>query len=85
MNKAKLILIAATAAVGLALASGSASAMPNGLPSGVQAQESQLQDVRWICGPFRCWWRPSFWGYRSYAFAGPRFHWGWRWRHRYWW
>jgi hypothetical protein len=32
------------------------------------------QSVPWVCGPFRCWWRPFYyraWGYyRPYGFYG---------------
>jgi hypothetical protein len=44
-------------------------AMPNGLPS--NGIPSSLENVRWVCGPFRCWWRPNY-----YAFYGPRPFWG---------
>jgi hypothetical protein len=87
MNKAKLTLAAAAVLVGSALATDAASAMPNGLPSATLAQDSAqdlaqdsaAQNVRWVCSPYRCWWRPNW--YRSYAFYGPRL----RWRHRHWW
>jgi hypothetical protein len=79
MNTLKYALVAA-AMGGLALASGSASAMPNGLPEAAKTLSSDVQDVRWVCGPVRCWWRPNW--YRSYAFYG---HPNWRWRHRGWW
>ena len=80
MKNLKYALVAA-AIGGFALASGSASAMPNGLPEISKALPSDVQDVRWVCGPYRCWWRPNW--YRSYAFYGhPRL--GWGWRHRWW-
>ena len=82
-------LIGAAALTGVALAAVPASAMPNGLPTHVQT--SSVDQVRWVCGPYRCWWRPNFYG--AYGFYGPprfyRHHWGWRrgwhqgWRH--WW
>ena len=81
----KSIKYALAAAVlgGLVAASGQASAMPNGLSALAQTQASDTQDVRLICGPYRCWWRP---GYRAYGFYyGPRRHWWgprWGWRHR---
>ena len=86
----KTIKYALAAAVlgGLVAASGQVSAMPNGLSALAQTQASDTQDVRLICGPFRCWWRPNFYrGYRAYGFYGPRRHWWgprWGWRHRYW-
>jgi len=52
--------LAAAAAFGvLALAPTGASAMPNGLPSISRAAPSNVEDVRWVCGPRRCWWRPD--------------------------
>jgi len=64
--------LAAAAAFGvLALAPTGASAMPNGLPSISRAAPSNVEDVRWVCGPRRCWWRPGW--YRGYG-----------WRHRWW-
>ncbi len=81
MKNLKYVLVAA-AVGGLALASGSASAMPNGLPEASKALSSDVQDVRLVCGPFRCWWRPNWYG--SYAYYSPRpWHRGgsWRWRH----
>jgi len=75
MNKLTLAILGAAALCGAALASGSASAMPL---AGVAAPEtgitSGVQDVHWVCGPFRCWWRPNFyarpypaWGYRVWG------------------
>jgi hypothetical protein len=87
----KHALIAAAALSGIVLASGSASAMPNGLSATAveQAVGSDVQDVRWVCGPVRCWWRPNWYG--GYAYYGPRRVWwgprwrsGWGWRHRWW-
>jgi hypothetical protein len=71
MKHLKFALVAAVALGGLALASGSASAMPNGLPSASTALSANVQDVRWVCGPYRCWWRPG------YAYYGPGPRWGW--------
>lgn len=50
---------------------GPAMAMPNGLAA--MPQGSRLQEVRWVCGPYRCWWRPGLF-YRG----GPywRGYWG---------
>ena len=70
MVNLKCALVGAVALGALAFGSGSASAIPNGLPS--DAISSNLQNVRWVCGPFRCFWRPNF-----YAFYGPRpYAWG---------
>jgi len=55
------------AAIGLLAAIGAAcctvqtaTAMPVA-PLG-DAPAAALQDVRWVCGPYRCWWRPSYYG-----------------------
>jgi len=62
--------LAAAAAFGvLALAPTGASAIPNGLPSISQAAPSNIEELRWVCGPRRCWWRRG--SYRGYG-----------WRHR---
>jgi hypothetical protein len=78
------------AAAGLAalgtvvLSSGSASAMPNGLPAAV-GQYSSIENVRMVCNAWgRCWWRPNYYvgppAFR-YGYAGPREYgrgWGYR-------
>ena len=59
-------------------------ALDHGLANATQA--AQPEQVRWVCGPYRCWWRPGpYWGPRPYwgwrrPYWGPR--WGWR---RGWW
>lgn len=62
----------------------SASAMPVApLPSDAA---TNIEQVRWVCGPYRCWWRPNY--YRSYGYPAygygfyPRRHYGGGWRHR---
>jgi hypothetical protein len=65
---ASVIVIAGTFAVG------SASAMPVGpLKPAADAVQVAPENVRWVCGPYRCWWRPNYgyWGPRP--FYGPRF------------
>ena len=65
MQKVKYALAAAATLGAVAFGSGAASAMPNGLPSSVLAPE--VQNVRWVCGPYRCWWQPNYyrgWGWR---------------------
>jgi len=80
--KSALIGLAALGAA--ATVAGTASAMPNGLPT--QNQVSNIDQVRYVCNAWgRCWWRPNY--YRSYGFYGPgpyygpRFYGGW---HRGW-
>lgn len=70
-------------ATGLALgasafgASG-ASATP-AFDHGLTAVAGQnVEQVRWVCGPFRCWWRPGWgWGHR-WGWGHP-WAWGDRW------
>jgi hypothetical protein len=71
--------LAATAALGtIAFGSASASAMPNGLSSAVTNElSSNIENVRWVCGPYRCWWRPNYY----YGWYRP---WGWRYGWRRW-
>jgi hypothetical protein len=66
---------------------GPASAMPNGLPQAntITSQSAQVEQVRWVCGPWRCWWRPNWYG--AWAYYGPPPYWRWhrwhRWHHWY--
>ena len=67
---------------------GTASAMPiNGQLATTAPATTGAQQVRWVCGPYRCWWRPGpvYWGGPGW---GPRPGWGWRrgwgWRGRRW-
>jgi hypothetical protein len=79
MRNFRHALAAATVIGAAAFGSGTASAMPNGLPSISKALAQDVQDVRWVCGPYRCWWRPSWYGAYGYYgrprfYGGPRFH-----------
>ena len=85
--------LAASAAIFLGtLAAGSASAMPLGnLAPAAEAVAPAAQNVAWVCGPYRCWWRPNYayFAPRPYVY-GPRFYgprpyrFGWYGPHRYW-
>ena len=75
--KTRMALLACVATLGMALSSGTASAaMPNGL-QGVQTPV-HTEQVRWVCNPWRCWWRPNYYygyygpGYGYYG--GPRYY-----------
>ena len=80
------IAVAASAAVLAGLVTiGSASAMPVGGLNDAANATARVDKVAWVCGPYRCWWRPGpVW--RPYGFYGPR-PWGYRWHrpHRRWW
>jgi hypothetical protein len=71
----KFALAGLAALGGVALAAPTASAaMPNGLPTAA-TQSSGVENVRWVCGPYRCWWQPSRRIVRPYAY-GPRAYYG---------
>jgi hypothetical protein len=92
--RVKLAVIGLAALGSVALVSGSASAMPNGLPQAGQitGQTANVDQVRWVCNPWgRCHWRPNFYGAYGYygprRFYGPGRYWGprpWGWHHRHW-
>jgi hypothetical protein len=71
-----------------ALASGEnrASAMPLA-DRGVAAVATAAQGVertRWVCGPYRCWWRPG-WGWRRWGWYRWGWYHPWRWHRWYDW
>jgi len=84
MNHLKCALVAGSVLGSLALVPASALAMPNGLTSASAVSSSNVENVAWVCGPYRCWWRPywrPYWGHYGYAW-GPRWGWGGRrWYH----
>ncbi len=76
--KIRLALLAVAAAAGMALTSGAASAMPNGL-QGAQSDVkagTAAEQVRYVCNAWgRCWWRPNYYGgYGYYGYGGPRYY-----------
>jgi len=90
-TKVRLTIAGALLAGTMAFSAGQASAMP-ALDHGLaNAQGAQTEQVRWVCGPWGCRWRPNFWGPRPYWGGGYGFYrrpyWGggWGWRHRRWW
>jgi hypothetical protein len=73
----RLTTVLASAAVLSAAMIGSAAAMPAAPLASAAQTQSGIQQARWVCGPYRCWWRPNYYGY-----YGPRpYHYGW---HRHW-
>jgi hypothetical protein len=84
----KMNIILATAALCGCLTATAASAMPAAPISADNG--AKVEQVRVVCGPYRCWWRPNYYrGYRGYYSYGhyPRHPYYWRhryWRHRYW-
>ena len=79
-TKVRLTIAGALLAGTMAFSAGQASAMPavdHGLAT---TQGVQTEQVRWVCGPWGCGWRPNY-----YGFYRPYRPWGWGWRRRYWW
>jgi hypothetical protein len=91
-TKVRLTIAGALVAGTMAFSAGQASAMP-ALDHGLaNTQGAQTEQVRMVCGPWGCRWRPNYWGPRpywggGYGFYRPRPYWGggWGWRHRRWW
>ena len=54
----KTTLAAALALGALTLGAPAASAMPMGFAPAIQ--DAQIEAVRWVCGPYRCHWRPDY-------------------------
>jgi hypothetical protein len=79
MRKLKIALVAATVLGGAGLVAPAASAMPmSGLATATDQLAGDVQNVAWVCGPYRCWWRPNYWGWGYRRWWGPRWGWGWR-------
>ncbi|QGM47942.1 hypothetical protein H2LOC_003910 [Methylocystis heyeri] len=86
----KTTLAAGLALGALTLGAPGASAMPALDPGVAQAADSaaNVDKARWVCGPYRCWWRPNYYRpygvYRPYGgygyYHGPRRY----WHRRYW-
>jgi len=60
-------LAAALAFGALTLGAPAASAMPIGLAPAIPG--AQIDAVRWVCGPYRCYWVPNHrrhWRHRHY-------------------
>ena len=83
MKFSRNALLGAMALGGLVLGAGNASALP--MPDPAIAAQTQAQPAigvektRWVCGPYRCFWRPGYGYYGPRRFYGPR---PWGWRHR---
>ncbi|MFB9263944.1 hypothetical protein ACFFWD_12285 [Bradyrhizobium erythrophlei] len=75
--KIKLAVMGLAALASAALASGAASAMPNGLAQAgrVASETPNIAQVRYVCDSWgRCHWRPG-----AYGYYGLRHH---GWHHR---
>jgi hypothetical protein len=73
MDKLRITTAAFVILAGAGMMAGTASAMPiNGKLAATAPATTDAQQVRWVCGPYRCWWRPG--GY--YYGGGPRWGYG---------
>jgi hypothetical protein len=80
MRKSLLAAAAIAAVLAIATPAGGAAAMPIATADQLGlADSSGMEKTVLICGPWRCFWRPNYWG----GWYGPGPYWGWR-RH-YWW
>ncbi len=68
----KATLAAALALGALTLGAPAASAVPMGVAPAMSG--TQIDTVRWVCGPYRCYWRPNHRHPRHYRPYG-RHHW----------
>jgi len=77
MVSVKTTGVAIAALLGASMLVSQASAMPvTGLAPAAEQVAAGVQDVRYVCGPYRCWWRPGpYWGRPYYGYAGPRRYW----------
>jgi hypothetical protein len=76
MTNLKLAILTATLSLGLAAPAAQAAAA--GFDEGItfRSAPSGLQDVRWVCGPYRCQWVPNYWrGHHHHRYHHHR-----RWR-----
>jgi hypothetical protein len=74
MDKLRIATAAFAILAGAGMMAGTASAMPlNGQLAVTAPAATDAQQVRWVCGPYRCWWQPG-----GYYYPGPRWGYGWR-------
>ena len=88
MRSPKTIALIVATFLSSGLVISTSSAMPlSGVPAAAAQTTTDVQNVRWVCGPYRCWRRPGpyYWG--PHPYWGPRPYWGyhrWGWRRRWW-
>jgi hypothetical protein len=80
----KSIVAAAVLATTLAIGAPAqnAAAMPAAAPAplGHYGSAATVERTVLICGPWTCYWRPSYWGFAPYPYWGWRRHYWWGWR-----
>jgi len=82
-NALSVALVLGATALALPASTTSAAAMPlAGLDPAVvrDGQTAQIDRVRWVCGPYRCFWRPNYYAYGGWG--GPRWGYGPGWGYR---
>ena len=92
MNIKAFAAASAFALLAGAALSSPAAAMPLGsLSDASSAVSTQATNVRWVCGPVRCWWRPNYYvvpapyyGFYGPRYWGPRYRYGWYGPRPYW-
>jgi len=90
MASIRAAALALAALLSVSMISGDVSAMPaSGLASvAAQTADNSLQDVRFVCGPHRCWWGPGPYWVHPYRYWAPHPYWWhmhrWGWRRRWW-
>jgi hypothetical protein len=84
MDKLRIATAAFAILACAGMMAGTASAMPiNGQLAATAPATTDAQQVRWVCGPYRCWWQPGgyyYGGPRFYGWRGGYWHRGWGWR-----
>ena len=80
MRSVKFALLALVSFGAITAIAPAASAMPL---APLTLQSRNVENVRWVCGPFRCFWRPNYYGAYGFYGGGPRFYgpprfYGWR-------
>lgn len=93
MRNLTIAALAVATVLAAAAINDKASAMPlNGLTPAVAQSTVSVEKAAWVCGPYRCWWRPGpYWRPAWGGYCAPRRYWGWgggwhRWGwHRGWW
>jgi hypothetical protein len=75
MRNLTIAALAVATVLGAAAINDKASAIPlNGLTPAVTQSAVSVEKAAWVCGPYRCWWRPrTYWG----GYWAPRRYWGW--------
>lgn len=83
MSKLKLMFTAAALCGGLTATA--VSAMPIAPVAANTA--ASVEQVHWVCGPYRCWWRPNYYGggYYGYGYYPRRHYWGHPYYRRHYW